>query len=126
MTTEASQTGMFFSTYSRKTLIFRQCTFSISARIKKGKKIKMIGLDIAKGSYRFRRLGPQLTSDGIHFTDDVMCRFVSKREYPQKMISDAGLQPVAAGKELGTIVHSWEWNTMRNFEEKGGMDWETT
>lgn len=65
MTTEASQTGMFFSTYSRKTLIFRQCTFSISARIKKGKKIKMIGLDIAKGSYRFRRLGPQLTSDGI-------------------------------------------------------------
>lgn len=35
------------------------------------------------------------------------------------MISDAGLQPVAAGKEQGAIVHSWEWNTMRKFGEKG-------
>lgn len=49
----------------------------------------------------------------------VLRRFVSKRGYPQKMISDAGLQPVAAGKEKGTIVHSWEWKTMRNFGEKG-------
>lgn len=49
----------------------------------------------------------------------VLRRFVSKRGYPQEMISDAGLQPVAAGKELGTIVHSWEWNTMRNFGKRG-------
>lgn len=49
----------------------------------------------------------------------VLRRFMSKRGYTQEMISDAGLQPVAAGNELGTIVHSWEWNTMRNFGKRG-------
>lgn len=53
----------------------------------------------------------------------VLRRFVSKRGYQQEMISDAGLQPVAAGKELGTIVHSWEWNTMSNFGKRGEGVW---
>lgn len=56
----------------------------------------------------------------------VLRRFVSIRGYPRKMTSDAGAQLVATGKELRTIVHSWEWNNIRNFGKQEGMDWETT
>lgn len=53
-------------------------------------------------------------------------RFVSICGYPRKMISDAGTQLVATGKELWTFVHSWEWTNIRNFGKQEGMDWETT
>jgi len=38
----------------------------------------------------------------------VIRRFVSIREYPKKMRSDAGSQPVSAGKELRDIVKKME------------------
>ena len=56
----------------------------------------------------------------------VLRRFVSLRGYPRKMISDAGTQLVAAGKELKAIVHSWEWDNIKKFGKQEGMDWETT
>lgn len=43
-----------------------------------------------------------------------------------KIIVDAITQPFSAGKELETILHSWEWNNMRIFGGKEGTDWETT
>lgn len=63
----------FFATYSRKTHISRHCTLSISTRIEKGR--KWLDKTCAKESYKFRRLGQQLTSGGTHLTDDVMYRF---------------------------------------------------
>ena len=55
----------------------------------------------------------------------VLRRFVSIRGYPRKMISDAGTQLVATGKELRTIVHSWEWNNIKNLGKQEGMDCKT-
>ena len=56
----------------------------------------------------------------------VLRRFVSIRGYPRKMISDAGTQLVAAGKELRDVVHSWDWDGIHEFGKTSGMDWETT
>ncbi|XP_061184388.1 uncharacterized protein LOC133192391 [Saccostrea echinata] len=56
----------------------------------------------------------------------VLRRFVSIRGYPRKMISDTGSQLVATGKELRTIMHSWDWSEIKNFGKQEGMDWETT
>lgn len=42
----------------------------------------------------------------------VLRRFVSVRGYPRKMISDVGIQIVAARNELRAIIHSWEWDNI--------------
>ncbi|XP_062600981.1 uncharacterized protein LOC134262620 [Saccostrea cucullata] len=56
----------------------------------------------------------------------VLRRFVSIRGYPRKMISDAGTQLIAAGKELQKVVHTWDWEDIKNFGKARGMDWQTT
>ena len=39
------------------------------------------------------------------------------------MLSDAGTQLIAAGKELKDIVHEWDWNEICNFGKTKGMEW---
>ncbi|XP_063446979.1 uncharacterized protein LOC134726470 [Mytilus trossulus] len=50
-------------------------------------------------------------------------RFVSIRGYPRMMISDAGTQLVAAGKELKQVVHTWDWDDIKTFGTSKGMQW---
>jgi hypothetical protein len=52
----------------------------------------------------------------------VLRRFVSIRGCPKEMISDARTQLVATGKELKTIVHSWECDVIKDFGKEEGMD----
>ena len=54
----------------------------------------------------------------------VLRRFISIRGQPTKIRSDPGSQLVAAGKELKQMMQDWDWDKIRSFCRKEGIDWE--